>query len=157
MINVLILIEDGEFVEKNIPEADLDDLQIDSHVSNIGIGKPSELLKIPYLDKNMTFVGWSQGNQENIHNIQLNFKNIIFYGDILCFMSDNKNNYSDINKSLYVNDFTPYIISKFNKYSKIPKESDSDSDLEEYEDNLKIENNKNNEFNLGDYIKDNFI
>lgn len=155
MINILLLIEDGEFIEKHIPEVDIENLKIDLHVTNKGDGKPKELLKIPFLDRTITFVGWDQGTQENIHNIQLNFKNIIFYGDILCFMTDNKNNYLSLNKSLYVNDFTPFIINKFNNYNKIPKESDSD--LEEYEDNLKIEDNKDNKFNLRDYIKDNFI
>ena len=157
MTSVLILEKNGNFVEKNIENQQLKDLLIDQHLEEQGLGSVEILLKIPYLDKKIIYLGWSKGtsDQENLHKIPINFKKIRPFGDIIVTIQDHENNYYSLTKNSYLNEFIPFALDTFKPETE--KADSGESDIEEYENNLDKTSTDSNKFNLNNYITHDFI
>ena len=70
-------------------------------------------------------------------------------------MLDSTDSFIDINKKLYMVDYDKF---KQNLIKPETNKSESDSDIEDYEQNVKLANiDEDKEFDLENYIKNDFI
>lgn len=153
MSKILLLEIDGNMVEKKLSVEkilNIDELNLKDFVENTGSGEIEKILKCNYQNDCIIFYGWKNGDSKYINKSKLSIpnKNSVFYGDLICLITDHENNILEINKNIYNDSIYKFFNNIIGENINLQSGSDTD-------DNIEIESNKI--FCFSNHIRDNFF